>query len=402
MQKKIFFLFVVFIFFILNSHQAFSAPKKSLEERVKKLEASTITKDEATGHVFNYFKGFDFRFGVTSNFHGSFNNDDNSGKADSLDGSASLDFVLSKQIHNHGLGVVHLEAGVGNGLDNDLIFNSLLFGSVNADAGGTASRFEVAEASYEGNYFDGGFVFTLGRLDSTVFFDNSAVANDETTQFLNGGFRNNTTVEFPAYAFGLHVKGVPSKWFYISAGVFDAASTGYDIEANAFWIGEVGITPKLGELEGNYRIYGWGNHADHTDIYNGSTNDYGLGVGGSFDQQLTKWFTLFARAGYQSQSIYQNYLAFSGGLHVSGELYNRKTDWFGLAYGVAINNDDFAAGKNEHVVETFYRFSVAKGHVGLSPDVQFIVNPSGNTATTDSGSVSDYVVVAGIRAQVDF
>lgn len=370
-----------------------------LEKQMKEFSATTVTREEITGHIFNYFQGFSFRFGITGVLQGSFNNAKNDTATaqaeNSLDGTGSLDLVIARQFFNHGLGLVHFEAGVGNGLNQMPIFNSLLFGRVNREATPQARRLEVAEAYYEGNYLDSAFNFSMGWLDPTVYFDTNDFASDETTQYLNGGFRNNTAFELPGNSFAAQVTGTPCDWFYIKGGVWDASASGYDIEDNIFWSIEAGFTPTIGELDGTYRIYGWQNRSDHTDINNGRTNDYGMGIGVSIGQLLTKWLGLFARGGYQSPSIYQVKMAFSGGLALLGNLYSREYDRLGVAYGVAINNNKFSPGKNEHVIEVYYRLAVAKGHVGLSPDVQFIINPSGQYGRHN-------VVAAGVRAQVDF
>ena len=125
---------------------------KELEKRMKAFEATTVTREEVTGHVFNYFKGFEFRFGITGVLQNSFRNDGNSPQGDQLDGRGTLDLVIARQFFDHGLGLVHFEAGAGNGLNQISIFNALLFGQVNRDAAPQARRLEVPEAYYEGNY----------------------------------------------------------------------------------------------------------------------------------------------------------------------------------------------------------------------------------------------------------
>lgn len=366
-----------------------------IEKKLEAFEAATVTKEEAAGHIYNYFKGFEFRFGMTGVMQGSYNNDKNGPQGDSLDASGTADIIIARQFFKNGLGLVHLEGGVGNGLNQNPIFSLLLFGTVDGDARPQAARVEIAEAYYEGSYFEGAFTFDIGRLDPTVYFDTNIIADDETTLFLNRGFVNNTAIQFPLYSFGATTAVTPCDWFYVSAGVFDASASGYEIETNIFWIAELGFTPTIGDLAGHYRFELWQNRAPHTDIFNGRTNDYGMGVDASFDQELTKWFVLFARGGYQSPSIYATKMAFSGGFALLGDLYGRKDDRLSIGYGVAINNDDFSPGRNEHVIEAYYRLAVGNGHVGLSPDVQFIINPGGLPA-------SHNVVVVGLRAQVDF
>jgi hypothetical protein len=130
-------------------------------------------------------------------------------------------------------------------------------------------------------------------------------------------------------------------------------------------------------MQGNYRFDLWSNHRNHVNAKHGWTNDYGWGVGYSFDQEITNWMTLFARGGYRKKEVYQSYMAFSGGFGIYGNAYGRDNDMLGCAYGTAFNSSDFGLGNNEHVIEIFYRLMLAKDHVGISPDFQFIINPSG-------------------------
>jgi hypothetical protein len=254
-----------------------------------------MKKRISEGHIVNQWHGYEVFLGMTGVLQGSENNNKNAPNGDSLAATGSVDFVISKDFYEHGAFLLHLESGVGEGLNADPIFNSLMFGVVNYDALSHAARIEFAEGYYQGDYFDEKFEFLIGRIDPTVIFDENAVAKDETSEFLNGGFRNNTTIDFPDYTFGGKALVRPVEWAYLSAGIADANTDGYELKNMYFGLLSLAFLPKIKELEGNYRFYGWGNHRDHTNEKHGWTNDYGWGVGTSIDQQLTDWFTLFAR-----------------------------------------------------------------------------------------------------------
>ncbi len=51
--------------------------------------------------------------------------------------------------------------------------------------------------------------------------------------------------------------------------------------------------------------------------------------------------------------------------------------------------------EDEHHVEVYYKASFFDGHLELTPDFQFVVNPNGN-------GDADSVYVIGTRMQVNF
>ncbi len=100
--------------------------------------------------------------------------------------------------------------------------------------------------------------------------------------------------------------------------------------------------------------------------------------------------------GYARKSTYDTYLSFSGGVEFSGSLYDREDDWFGFAGGAVIADKTAATiDSNEYVIEAYYNVGMAGGHVHLSPDLQYIVNPAGQSALNNA-------IFLGLRAQLDF
>ncbi len=76
----------------------------------------------------------------------------------------------------------------------------------NADAGSALDRdgrgrLQVSELRYSRRF--GKRLLSLGLIDPTDMLDNSAVANDETRQFINANLVNNPTIAFPDYTLGL-------------------------------------------------------------------------------------------------------------------------------------------------------------------------------------------------------
>lgn len=353
-----------------------------------------VKKLEEYGHIVNRAGRFAFAIGATGILQGSVHNGRNSINGNSVNGSGSFDFTITSSFAQYYVATVHLEAGVYNGLDNTFKY-PLLFGKVNADDRGTGKNLALnnAECFLEAKFFDGKFGLAAGLLDPAVFFDRNMAANDEKSQFLNQGFKNDTTLEFPQnYAVG-GLTTVTAGMFGFKAGVMDAASTGMNMEDNLFWIGEFSLSPVIGERKQNFRVYGWGNHDNTTGSpKKASAWLMGYGFGASFDEEIASWFKLFQRAGYARKSAYTAYMSFSGGFELLGSLYNREFDQFGMGAGVAITNKSLVP-RNEYVIEAYYNLGLAKNHVHLAPDVQFVIDPAGRSDLRNP-------VFLGLRAQL--
>lgn len=215
---------------------------------------------------------------------------------------------------------------------------------------------------------------------------------------------NNPAVEFP------DDNGIGAMiWFSlrddlgIGVGFADADGDGSNLFDDVFSIAELDFKPKIGERQGNYRIYGWLNNKDHADLKDPDKtgeNNYGIGV--SFDQEITELWTLFARYGWQRGSVSQIEHAWSAGLQCSGKFYGRKDDAIGLAYGMAMISSDWEgadrdngirSGDEQHV-ELYYNLKV-HDHLSLSPDIQWVKNANGDEDNDD-------VWAFGLRARLAF
>jgi len=327
---------------------------------------------------------------------------------DTLDGSLSADLEIAAPIGEHGEVFFHIEAGAGDGLGDEFEGLGSVFG-VNADAGDNGASLELTEAWYEHEFFDERLRVTFGKVDLTSYLDANEVANDETTQFLAPAFVNNPMVEFPENGLGVRVTGSPVEWFSITLGWQEADGDWEDIFDRSFGMGEVGFHPSFGELNGNYRFYGWVNGGDHTRwddrLLGLEGDDHGWGVGLSFDQQVASWLTIFARAGYQDEDMYEFDWGWSVGGALGGELWGRGDDHFGLAYGIAYLSGEYRrfsrlAGDpdircNEHHLETYYSISIVPEHLYLTPDLQWVRYPGGD-------KTEDSAVIGGVRMQVMF
>lgn len=365
----------------------------ALKDRLESIEATNDghTSDDA------WYDNIEIAVGMTGVLQGSSGAGNLSADGDITDASGSVDIELMAPVGDSGTFYVLMESGSGDGLDGDIATLSGL-----NDDGDDDSNLRVTEAWYEQTFNDI-FRVRVGKVDLTTDFDTNAVANSETDQFLSSGFINNLAVEFPDdNGFGGMLWISPSELVDVGIGVADADADWDNAFENLFVIAEVDFKPVFGELQGNYRIFGWYNGKDHDDLTSSSTDEQNLGFGVSFDQQLNDIFTAFARASWQRGEVSQVEVAWSAGFSVSGSVFGRDDDTLGFACGMAMIGSDWEdmdaadgidSGDEGHL-EVFYNYAV-NDHVVVSPDVQFVTNANGD-------SDSDNFAVFGLRTQISF
>jgi len=367
------------------------------EERMTKVES-----------VPNIFEGVDIDAGATFIMQGTHNaNGDNqlSDGNDVTDASYSVDLGIEKTFGERDKAFIHLEAGGGNGVEDELA----LFSNVNYDADND-ENVRLSEAWYE-HYFDGmPRTLTFGKIDATNYIDINEYANDEQSQFLGRIFGNSSAIEFPSYAAGVRFAVEPVDFLDAEFVAMEADSDWEDAFDEMFAATQLNIKPQLFDRGGNYRFIAWVNDRDHTKWLDQAIitkASYGFGV--SFDQELTDVLGVFLRYGWQNPEVFLNGESFSleqswsTGIQLSGSLWNRKDDVLGLAIGQAIPSGDYKNSNTElnayaetHL-ETYYRYFVNE-HLTVSPDIHIIWDPYGDDAVMGD----DTIGVFGMRAQVDF
>lgn len=328
------------------------------------------------------------------------------------DGSYSADVTIGKDFKEvGGRAFLHLEGGQGDGLEDNLI----VYSNVNRDTD-NEDRVHITELWYEQLMFKDRIALTFGKLDPTVYFDNSEVANDETTQFLGRIFRNNPVVEFPDNTLGIRAALIPYEWLEFNLGAFDSNNDWEKIADNLFNIGQVNFKTKFFGLDGNYRFLGWNSNAYHTkwlEPVKNKESAYGFAL--SFDQKFNDFITVFARYGWQDPKVYNPDLtasddslysleqSWSTGLQIAGKPWGRQDDVLAFAVGQAIPSKDYKnslpglRAKNEGHFEAYYRIQVNK-HLAISPDFQYIWNPFGKDVAGDTAGI----FIGGMRTQIDF
>lgn len=337
-------------------------------------------------------------------------------KVSRTDAAYSADITIGKEFTGAGgKAFLHLEAGQGDGLEDNLT----LYSNVNRDAD-SESRVHLTELWYEQSLFDGRSTVVMGKLDPTAYFDNNAAANCEATQFLGRIFRNSPVIEIPDNPAGIRFSYMPQEWWELGYGFFDGNSDWERLGKRLFNIGQVVFKPRLFGLPGNYRFLSWRNNADHTEwLDTERTKEAGYGFGLSFDQKLSEIITAFCRYGWQNPQVYNPDItatgdaaysleqSWSAGLQIEGKSWGREQDVFALAVGQIFPSSDYKkAGASleparkasaEGHLEMYYRIYMNE-HLSVSPDFQYIWNPFGEDVADDSRGI----FVGGMRAQTDF
>jgi len=318
--------------------------------------------------------------------------------------------------------LIHTE-GSWSRFDVDETSVGSVFG-VNGDGAGRRAM-DVTEVWYEQAMCDDTLRLRLGKMDFAggfecrgcpVSFDGSAYANDETAQFLNGALVNNPTIPMPDMGIGAVLYWNPVEWWYASIGAIDAQAdaresgfrTAFHGEDNFFYAAETGVAPQFdsgkGPMPGAYRIGIWNDPQAKESFSNGELRRDDTGFYISADQMVYKetngaedgqGLGVFTRYGMADKKVNDVTDFWSFGLQYQGLLDGRDGDVLGLGYAKGIFSSEAGYSEDyESVVELYYNAQVSPW-VTLSPSLQFVDNPGGDSTVDDS-------IVFGLRAQSSF
>jgi len=359
-------------------------------------DETTDTQKQTT--LGNLFDRIDLAIGATGVIQGTPGIDDefNTETDDRTDAAMSFDVELSVGVTENGQAFLLMESGSGDGLDGN--FSS--FSGFNGDADDDPNL-RVTEFWYEHNWLENKIRIRAGKVDLTSNFDCNAIANSETDQFLSGGFVNNLAVDFPSdNGVGGMIWAIPSELIQVGIGVADGDADGDNVFEDMFTIAEIDIMPVIAGQQGNYRVYGWFNDSEHIRITGEGDTESNSGFGVSLDQGIINSLSIFGRYGMQDEDVAIISQYWSAGLQLSGSLWGRTDDTFGIAYGSIIMGDnweDFYESSllnpgDEGHLEIFYGIAV-NGNLNISPDIQWIKNASCREDNDDLWAF-------GVRAQL--
>jgi len=262
--------------------------------------------------------------------------------------------------------------------------------------------------------------FNVGKIDPFVFFDQNAIADDESVRFTNNAFVHNPLLDAGGdvgadeYGFSPGVRAAyidesdaGSKWS-ASVGAFGSGSAANfsGSPGRPFLIGQLEASPRLFQgLSGNYRIYAWRNPRA-TDFDDSEALHAGWGM--SIDQRVTDDLTLFGRFGQRTSGHGRFDRAFTLGAELDGDGWRRAADGVGFAIGWLGISDEFrrATGAGEvpdfadkargyaHIAELYYRYRF-NDRVEITPDLQWLRHAGGDPHASTR-------TIVGLRARVGF
>ena len=246
---------------------------------------------------------------------------------------------------------------------------------------------------------------TAGKIDMFGFFDQNAVAGDEASQFLNNVFVHNPLLDSggdiaadnygfaPGVRVGYYTKADGPWAWGVSLGLFSAGDSARfeGGMGQPLAIAQVELSPMQinGEPRGSYRLYAWTN-GQTTDVTD-TVRERHSGVGVSVDQRIGRDWNVFGRWGKRTVGEGAFNEALTLGFEMGGRGWGRGQDGVGFAIGSLKGTGD--AG-SEYLAELYYRWRL-NDHIELSPDLQWIRNPGGDSDAAD-------VRVIGLRASFGF
>jgi hypothetical protein len=302
------------------------------------------------------------------------------------EGSADL-FLLSRPMAFSTV-FVDFESIGGSGPDEAVGSRSRLNADAETLGPGVTDQVKVREAWLDLRLLDGRLDLVGGLLDLTNYFDRNRVANDETTQFLNGALVNNPMLKQPLNGGGLMLRYEPDRDMAVAFGVQSPNRSGATVANKLYGIAEFDYQLHLPPAGvGNYRVWGrFGRIADALD-----RDSWGVGV--SVDQQLASNLTVFARAGVgrtNGDRLVSH--AWSTGLQWSAPLATRIRDRIGLAFSRQVE-----PGGSESIGEAYYSLFLTD-RLAVSADLQWLF--TGPNSVT--GGRNTNVLVPGARVTVSF
>lgn len=271
---------------------------------------------------------------------------------------------------------------------------------------------QISEYWYQQKLFDGKVRMKFGKQDSNSDFGFLNSGWD----FMNTAFSVNPTVPQPSYPYtplGFMLEINPKEWLSVRDGIY------YTSGGCPFNMTEIEFKPMIKKMPGRYMLGAWetGNPDGFSTtagvdgsglVYNNFNRNFGAYF--NFEQMVYKeqkdnaddmqGLVLFGQTGISPSDKNDLSKYASVGLHYKGPIPKRDNDLVGVAVGCGnfasrLNNISYADGGrigSETVVEAFYRVFITKWFY-LQPDVQFIMNPGGQYASS---------VAIGLRSVITF
>ncbi len=421
---------------VLREIQALKERIAELEQRLEEQEQlarrqavkSEAKMEEKIGEALEErFGTLEIHGGAILYYQGSRTDELEGVRADSPSGAGfaadlELSWTPGVPVLEEGEFFVRIHAGYGEGADRaggggrprpaDVLLANL--NTIADDHTDRDGELGLLEAHYTHGFFDGMLKITGGKGEPIGFLDENAFANDERAQFIGKPFVNNSVLDSEnEYTPLIGVKFQPREFLSLAlvgastsrplvegTPLEDSAKSNYDnVFSTPFVGGQITLSPKFGEREGNYRLYGWSAGYDHarldserTPVAGRKAKGWGLGI--SADQRLTDTIGLFGRFGFNDDRVYVVRKELSGGVNLKGLGPQRREDEIGLGLAALFPDGRYRADDPEVHLELYYRIAVSET-LAFTPDIQYVWNPGGDTA-------NDPVFAATFRAVFGF
>jgi carbohydrate-selective porin OprB len=412
---------------VLADNEAILKEIQSLKERIEELEQkldeqASLAKRQAAKTeketdekiektLEERFGTLEFHGGAVLYYQGSQADQLNDEHADSPSGAGfttdlELTWKPALPLTEDGRFYARVHAANGSGADRGGRDNNpvnVLLGNLNTiaddDSGeGLETGIKMLEAFYTQGFWGQKLQLSAGKTEQLRFLDQNAFANNQNAQFVGKPFVNNTVLdseneytmlagaEFkPIELVSLSVVGASTSRPNVEGTPLeDTSKSKYDnVFSTPFLGGQAAVSPKFGEREGNYRLYGWYAGYEHSKLDSGRNpvagrDARGWGLGLSADQQVTEMLGLFGRLGYNNNDVYVTTWEASGGLNLKGFIPGRAEDNLGLGFAALIPDSRYAEDAPEYHVEAYYRIAMTE-NLAFSPDLQYVWNPGGDS-----------------------
>ena len=383
----------------------------SIQMKMQQGLSTDIASDDALPEGFTQHTVNPFGLRVSASATGVLQCSAGNNPQDTTNAEGSFDLIFEGDVCEGGMFLIDIEAVGNNGPDSVLG----TYSGVNDDSGSTDRHVDVLEAWYEQSLLDDKFVFTVGLIDLTNYFDTNEVANDETTQFLASAFVNSNVLDSPDNGPGIRATYSFADWLDLHLGLQSGDEDGDFVFNRVFFISGLDFHTEFFNRAGNYRVYLSVNGNRH-DAHNPDENDESVGFGLSFDQAITDKITAFARLGFRDDQVAESETewAWSTGFQIAEPFVSRPDDKIGVAIGQTQPNRevipnfkrttfDYDSTGNEQndymasietISEIYYSYQISEKFT-VTPLMQLVFQPSGDTH-------EDAILIGGLRGQFDF
>jgi hypothetical protein len=243
------------------------------------------------------------------------------------------------------------------------------------------NELNLREAWLRTELFGQKLALSAGRLDLTNYFDQNAVANDESTQFISDALVNNQMLGLAVNGTGVAAEFDAKTGFRARFGFQQSSTDATNLSDAIYTLSEVGYTLTPFALpEGTYRVWF---RTDNT------APEVSTAIGISADQKINPVMTLFTRYGSQEAGDGRDY-QFSAGVGFQNGLVFTPLDNWGIGY----SQIELFTGESEKLTEGYYNFHLTE-RLRLSFHLTHVID------TPESESKFGYFL-PGIRLQAAF